>query len=100
MKPTHEQFDIETIKHIRNRLDYIYSIAKTDKHDHPELMDTIASLAIVANMFAKSKLEELNDHSETSSIQGFIVSNLGNSYSRMKEYEKQKENIVIPTWKL
>jgi hypothetical protein len=100
MKHTQEQFEIETLKHIKNKLDYIYSIAKSNNHDNPELMDTIASLATVANTFAKSKLEELNGNIETSSPQGFIVSNLGNSYSRMKEYEKQKETIDIPTWKL
>jgi hypothetical protein len=99
MKKGQEQFEIETLKFIRNRLDYIYSIAKSYNHDNPELMDTIESLAAVANMFAKVKLEELNGIAETSSPQGFIVSTLGNSYSRMKEYEKQKE-MDIPTWEL
>lgn len=99
MKKEQEQFEIDTLKHIRNRLDYIYSIAKNYNHDSPELMDTIASLATVANMFAKIKLEELNGHVETSSPQGFIVNNLGNSYSRMKEYEKQKDG-DFPAWEL
>lgn len=99
MKNTPEQFEIETLKLIKNRLDYIYSIAKSYNNDYPELMDTIESLASVANMFAKIKLEELNGNLETPSPQGFIVSKLGNSYSRMKEYEKQKD-IDLPAWKL
>jgi hypothetical protein len=99
MKKTQEQFEIETLKHIRSRLDYISSVANSYNHDNPELMDTIASLAAIANMFAKIKLEELNGHVETSSPQGFIVSKLGNSYSRMQDYEKQK-GIEFPAWKL
>lgn len=99
MKNGQEQFDIETLKYIRNRLDYIYSIAKTNNNDNPELMDTIESLATVANMFAKIKLEELNGTVETSSPQGYIMSKLGNSYSRMKEYEKQKD-LDYMDWKL
>ena len=95
-----EQFEIETLKHIRNKLDYIYSISKKYNHDNPELMDTIESLATVANMFAKIKLEELSKNVETSSPQGFIVNKLGNSYSRMKDYEKQKGDIDFPAWKL
>lgn len=94
-----EQFDTETLKLIKNRLDYIYSIAKRYNVDNPELMDTIESLAIVANMFAKIKLEELKGSVETSSPQGYIVSRLGNSYSRMKDYETQKD-LDFPTWKL
>jgi hypothetical protein len=99
MKKGQELFEVETIKHIRNRLDYIYSIAKNNNHDNPELMDTIVSLAEVANMFAKIVLEDLNGNPETSSPQGYIVSKLGNSYSRMKEYEKQKD-LDFPAWKL
>jgi len=91
MKKTQEQFEIETLKFIRNRLDYIYSIAKSYNSDNPELMDTIESLAAVANMFAKIKLEEINGNVETSSPQGFIVNKLGSSYSRMKDYEKRKD---------
>lgn len=91
MEKTQEQFEIETLKFIRNRLDYIYSIAKSYNHENPELMDTIESLAKVANIFAKIKLEELNGQVGTSSAQGAIVSTLGNSYSRMKEYERQKD---------
>jgi len=100
MKKTQEQFEIETLKSIKNRLDYIYSIAKRYNHDSPKLMDTIESLASVANMFATIKLEELNGNAETSSPQGFIVNKLGNSYANMKAYEKQKENIDFPPWKL
>ncbi len=99
MKKTQDQFNIETLKLIRNRLDYIYSIATSYNSDNPELMDTIENLAAVANMFAKVKIEELNGHVETSSPQGFILSKLGSSYSRMKEYEKQKDS-EFPTWKL
>ncbi|WP_102348471.1 hypothetical protein [Bacillus sp. Marseille-P3661] len=99
MKNAQELKDIETLKYIRNRLDYIYSISKSNHNDNPELMDTIASLATVANMFAKIKLEEINGNKETSSPQGFLVNNLGNAYSRMKDYEKQKE-IDFPSWKL
>lgn len=99
MKNAQEQFEIETLKHIKNKLDYIYSIAKRYNNDNPELMDTIESLATVANMFAKIKLEELNGDGKTAHPQGYIVSKLANSYSRMKEYEKQKEN-DFPTWKL
>jgi hypothetical protein len=99
MKKTPEQFEIETLKLIKNRLDYIYSIAKSYNNDNPELMDTIEGLATVANMFAKIKLEEINGNTVTSSPQGFIVSKLGNSYSRMKEYEKQKD-LDFPAWKL
>ncbi len=100
MEKEKEQFEVETLKHIKNRLDYIYSIAKRYNNDNPELMDTIESLATVANMFAKIKLEELNGNVETSSPQGFIVNKLGNSYSRMKDYEKGKEDIDFPAWKL
>ncbi|MBT2758477.1 hypothetical protein AB1K84_18660 [Mesobacillus foraminis] len=99
MEKAQEQFELETLKHIRNRLDYIYSIADRYNNDNPELMDAIADLAAAANMFAKIKQEELCDHASTSSPQGYIVSKLGNSYSRMKNYEKQKE-IDFPAWKL
>lgn len=99
MKPEQEQFEIETLKLIKNRLDYIYSIAKSYNNDNPELMDTIESLATVANMFAKIRLEELNGNIETHNSQGYIVNKLGNSYSRMKEYEKQKD-LDFPAWKL
>lgn len=99
MKKAQEQFEVETLKHIRNRLDYIYSIAENYNNDNPELMDAIASLATVANMFAKIKLEELDHNVVTSSAQGYIVSKLANSYSRMKDYEKQKD-IDFPAWKL
>jgi hypothetical protein len=94
-----DQFDIETLSHISNRLDYIYSVAKSNYNDNPELMDTIENLAKVANMFAKIKLQELRGHGETSIPQGYIVTNLANSYSRMKDYEKQKDD-QFPTWKL
>lgn len=94
-----KQFDIETLKLIRNKLDYIYSIAKSNYNDHPELMDTIENLAEVANMFANCRIQELNDSIQTSSPQGFIVSKLGNAYSRMKNYEKQK-NDDFPPWEL
>jgi DNA repair ATPase RecN len=99
MKMAEEPFETETLKHIRNRLDYIYSIARTYNSDNPELMDAIASLAAVANMYTKSKLEELKGERTTTSPQGFILSELGNSYSRMKEYEKRKD-MDFPSWKL
>ncbi|MBS4212940.1 MULTISPECIES: hypothetical protein [Neobacillus] len=99
MKKEREQFDIETLQLIQNRLDYIYSIAKRYNSDHPELMDTIESLANVANMFAKIKYEELKGKEVTASPQGYIVRRLGNSYSRIREYEKQKET-DFPEWKL
>ncbi|MGM0877796.1 MAG: hypothetical protein ACQEWV_24420 [Bacillota bacterium] len=94
-----EPFDIETLKQISNKLDYIYSIANINFNDNPELMDTIENLALVANMFASIKIQELNGHVETSRPQGFILSKLANSYSRMKDYEKQKEN-DFPAWEL
>lgn len=94
-----DQFDIDTLKHIRNRLDYIYSIAKSNYNDNPELMDTIKSLAQVANMFTNIKIQELNNLVETPSPQGYILSKLSASYSRMKEYEEHKDN-EFPTWKL
>ncbi len=94
-----EAFEVETLKHIRNRLDYIYSIAKTHNHNHPELMDTIESLAKIANMLAKVKIEELEGKVVTSSSQGYIVNHLGKSYLSMTEYEKQIEN-KFPDWKL
>jgi hypothetical protein len=94
-----EQFDIETLKLIRNKLEYIYSTAKNNFNDNPELMDTIENLASLAKMFATVKIEELNGRVETSSPQGFIVANLGHSYSRMQQYEKAKDN-HFPTWKL
>jgi hypothetical protein len=94
-----DPFDIDTLKHIRNRLDYIYSIANSNYNDNPELMDTIKSLAQVAKMFSNIKIQELNHHVGTPSPQGFILSELANSYSRMKEYEKHKEN-EFPDWKL
>ncbi|WP_445487424.1 hypothetical protein [Niallia sp. 03133] len=100
MKKQHEQFEIETLKLIKNKLDYIYSIAKSYNNDNRELMGTIESLASVANMFAKIKLEELNGKEQTSGPQGFIVSKLGNVYSNLKEYEKQKQEIDFPDWKL
>lgn len=99
MKKGQEQFDIETLNHIKNRLDYIYSIAKRYNSENPELMDTIESLAVVANMFATVKLEELNEKVETSSPQGYILNRLGNSYSRMKDFEKQRDT-HFPDWKL
>nr|WP_263327388.1 hypothetical protein [Neobacillus sp. Marseille-Q6967] len=99
MKNAQDQFDIETLKLIKNRLDYIYSIAKSYNSENPELMDTIESLASVANMFAKIRLEELYGNIETSSPQGYIVSKLGNSYSRMKNFEKQRDT-DFPIWKL
>jgi hypothetical protein len=94
-----DQFDIGTLKTIENKLDYIYSIAKSNYNDNPELMDTIENLALVAKMFAQSKIQDLNGHEKISSTQGFIVSKLGNSYFRMKTYEKQKVK-DYPTWKL
>jgi hypothetical protein len=94
-----EKFDIETLKLISNKLDYIYSIAKSNYTDNPELMDTIENLSRVANMFAHSKAQELKGHVETSNPQGFILSMLANSYSRMKEYEKRKES-EFPPWEL
>ncbi|QIZ05356.1 hypothetical protein HFZ78_00055 [Priestia megaterium] len=94
-----EQFDLETLKHIRNKLDYIYYIAKSNYNDNPELMDTIENLAQVSNMFTNIKIQELSKQVETPSPQGYILSKLSNSYSRMKEYEKQKET-DFPTWKL
>lgn len=94
-----QQFDIETLKLIRNKLDYIYSIAKSNYNDNPELMDTIDNLAQVANMFANIRIQELNDRVVTASPQGVIVSKLANAYSRMKNYEKQKES-DFPPWKL
>jgi hypothetical protein len=100
MKKPQEQFEMETLKLIKNKLDYIYSIAKSHHSDNPELMDSIESLASVANMFARVKLEELNGNIKTSGPQGFIVSKLGNAYSSMKEYEKQKKDIDFPAWKL
>jgi hypothetical protein len=99
MKKGQERFEIETLKHIRNRIDFICSVAKHHNHDNPELMDTIVSLAEVANMFAKIQIEDLNGSVETSSPQGFIVSKLGNSYSRMRGYEKRKD-LDFPAWKL
>jgi hypothetical protein len=92
-----EQFDIETLKQIRNKLDYIHFIAKSNYQDHPELMDTIESLASVAKTFATSKIEEFDGHVKTNGVQGTIVATLGNSYSRMKQYEKEKEN-QFPSW--
>jgi hypothetical protein len=94
-----EKFDIETLKLISNKLDYIYSIAKSNYTDNPELMDTIENLSRVANMFAHSKVQELKGHAATSNPQGFILSILANSYSRMKEYEKRKES-EFPPWEL
>ncbi|MEH7112272.1 hypothetical protein V7124_07805 [Neobacillus niacini] len=94
-----DQFDEVTLKHIRNRLDYIYSIAKKNYNDNPGLMDTIESLAQVALMFTNIKLQEVNDVEETKSPQGYILSKLSNSYSRMTEYEKQKVK-DFPDWKL
>ncbi|MDR7078904.1 hypothetical protein J2Y03_003961 [Neobacillus niacini] len=94
-----DQFDEDTLKHIRNRLDYIYSIAKKNYNDNPALMDTIESLAQVALMFTNIKLQEVNDQEETKSPQGYILSKLSNSYSRMTEYEKRNEK-DFPTWKL
>jgi hypothetical protein len=94
-----KQFDIETLKLIRNKLDYIDSIANGNYNDNPELMDTIESLAGVANMFANIRIQELNDGIETPSPQGFIVSKLAIAYYRMKDYEKQRDS-DFPTWKL
>lgn len=94
-----DPFDIETLKHIRNRLDYIYSIANCNYNDNPELMDTIKGLAQVANMFSNIKIQELNNQVETPSPQGYILAELATSYSRMREYEKNKDN-DFPAWKL
>ncbi|MEH7131264.1 hypothetical protein V7103_24110 [Neobacillus drentensis] len=94
-----DQFDIDTLKHIRNKLDYIYFIAKSNYNDNPELMDTIENLALISNMFTNVKIQELSKKKETLSPQGYILSKLSHSYSRMKEYEKQKET-DFPTWKL
>ncbi|MEH7419321.1 hypothetical protein V7266_29260 [Neobacillus drentensis] len=95
-----EKFDIEILKLIENKLDNIYSIAKSNYNDHPELMDTIENLAKVANIFAKSKIQELKGQDISSSPQGLIVSKIANSYDRMQNYEKQKNDINIPPWKL
>jgi hypothetical protein len=62
-------------------------------------MDTIENLAQVANMFTSIKIKEISKQVETTSPQGYILSKLSNSYSRMKEYEKQKET-DFPSWKL
>ena len=86
-----KQFDIETLKQIRNKLDYIHFIAKSNYQDHPELMDTIESLAGVAKTFVTSKIDELDGHPNANGVQGSIVATLGNSYSRMKQYEKEKD---------
>lgn len=94
-----ELFKVETLKHIQSRLDYIYSTAKTHHQHQPHLMDAIASLAKIANMFAKTKIEELNGKIETASPQGYIVSKLGNAYLAIKEFEKQQED-PFPEWKL
>jgi hypothetical protein len=94
-----DQFDAETLKHIRSRLDTVYAIAKKNYNDNPELMDTIESLAQIAIMFTNIKLQEVNDHDETASPQGYILSKLSHSYSRMTEYEKQKVK-DFPEWKL
>ncbi|MEH7179384.1 hypothetical protein [Neobacillus vireti] len=94
-----DQFDTETLKHIRSRLDTIYSIAKKNYNDNPELMDTIEGLAQVALMFANIKLQEVTDLEETKSPQGYILAKLSNSYSRMTEYEKHKVK-DFPKWKL
>lgn len=94
-----EQFDIETLKLISNRLDYIYTIAKSNYNDNPELMDTIENLARVAKMFATSKIQELNGQIKSTNPQGFILSKLATSYSRMKDYEKQKDS-NFPSWEL
>jgi hypothetical protein len=95
-----EKFDIEILKVIENKLDYIYTIAKSNYNDNPELMDTIENLAQVAKMFAQIRIQELKGPEKISSPQGFIVSKLANSYSRMQNYEKQKKEIHIPPWKL
>lgn len=94
-----EQFDADTLKHIRNRLDTVYSIAKKNYNDNPELMDTIENLAQIALMFTNIKLQEVTNHEEIASPQGYILSKLSNSYSRMTEYEKQKVK-DFPEWKL
>lgn len=94
-----EQFDAETLKHIRSRLDTVFSIAKKNYNDCPELMDTIENLAQIAIMFTNIKLQEVSNHEETPSPQGYILSKLANSYSRMTEYEKQKIK-DFPEWKL
>jgi hypothetical protein len=95
-----EKFDIEILKLIENKLDYIYSIAKSNYNDNPELMDTIENLAQVANMFAQIRIQELKGDEITSSPQGFIVPKIANSYARMQNYEKQKKDINVPPWKL
>lgn len=94
-----DQFDAETLKHIRSRLDTVYAIAKKNYNDNPELMDTIESLAQIAIMFTTIKLQEVNGDEKTASPQGYILSKLSNSYSRMTEYEKQKLK-GFPEWKL
>lgn len=50
-------------------------------------------------MFANIRIQELNDYIETPSSQGFIVSKEANAYTRMKNYEKQRDS-DFPTWKL
>ena len=92
-----EQFDVQTLKQIRNKLDYIHFIAKSNYQDDPELMDSIECLASVAKTFATSKIEELDGLLLTKGVQGSIVATLGNSYSRMKQYEKDKEK-QFPSW--
>ena len=94
-----DHYDIETLKHIRNKLDYIYAIAKSNNHDNPELMDTIESLALIANMFANIHIKALNNQAVTASPQGYILAKLSNSYSRMKGYEKRKED-DFQSWEL
>jgi hypothetical protein len=95
-----EYFDLETLKHISNRLDYIYTTAKSNYSDNPELMDTIENLAQVANMFTSIKIQELkNQPVKTQSPQGYVLTKLSHSFSRMTEYEKLKEK-GFPNWKL
>lgn len=94
-----DQFDAETLKHIRSRLDTVYVIAKKNYNDNPELMETIESLAQIAIMFTNINLQEVSNQKETSSPQGYILSKLSHSYSRMTEYEKQKIK-DFPEWKL
>lgn len=94
-----EHYDIETLKHIRNKLDYIYAIAKSHNKDNPELMDTIENLALIANMFADIHIKALKNQAVTASPQGYILAKLSNPYSRMKGYEKRKED-DFQSWKL
>ncbi|MGG3925701.1 hypothetical protein ABET51_06840 [Metabacillus fastidiosus] len=86
-----EKFDIKTLTEIRDRLDYIHTIATTNYSDNPELMDTIDHLARVGAMFADIKIEELEGHIETADPQNYILEKLSSSYFHMKNYEKNNQ---------